>query len=297
MRRRWLVNLGLAAAVALLALLAWRKPGLAPEPANPPLTTIDTATVTEIAISNGGEQTLRLIRAGEQWRLSAPVDLPATAFRVDSLLELLAAEQFTAFPLPDAAARAKYGLGEGGREVRFNDLTVRFGDQNPVAIRRYVAIGDRGYLIDDRFHHHAIAPWNDWAERRLLPGDAIVDELQLPGFSLTSRDGGWRMTPDNGASADALSRFAAGWQHAYAMTVALAQPEPTAERLRIAWHREADAEPQTLDAVIAKRDDRFALIVPARAVEYRFTTESAARLLSQPQPEPPSAAAPSDAAD
>ncbi|MEC9340113.1 MAG: DUF4340 domain-containing protein [Pseudomonadota bacterium] len=287
MRSRWLINLGLAILVAGLVLLAWRKPGLEPAPQHPALTDIDPAQVQAITIASNGEERLHLVRDGATWRLDRPVTLKALGYRVDSLLELLSTERFATFPLPDEATLTKYGLTDGRPEVTFDDLTVRFGDQNPVAIRRYVAIGDQGYLIDDHFHHHATAPWHDWADRRLLPEEAVITALQLPGFSLLAEQGTWEITPDNGAGADALNRFVDGWKYAYAMSVGLPDEPHGGEPIRISWHAGDDETIRTLDATVQRgAQGTTSLVVPALGVAYRFTAETTERLLNPPRAEP-----------
>jgi len=49
MRGRLWLNLGLAIALAVLALVAWRQPGKAPPPAEIKLTKLDTQSVRRIA--------------------------------------------------------------------------------------------------------------------------------------------------------------------------------------------------------------------------------------------------------
>ena len=316
MRRRWLLNLGLAIAVGLLALLAWQRPGTDGEATEPPLTNLEAADINSVVIKRGADETLAMERRGGKWWLIRPIEARAPGYRVSSVLDLAGTPSYARIDVALAQDQgqehsedrtqgqgeskdkspADFGITAASASITLNDREIRFGATNPVGLRRYVAVGDTIQLIEDRFHHHAQGDWSNWVDRRLLPEGAALESIKMPDFALERTDGKWILTPDTGADADTIARYIDGWRLAHAMQVTKAAP-PMAERsprIEIRWRPDAasDAE-KLLSLELLHEGDEVILRSADPPLHYRFPADSAANLLMPPLPpaEPPTASA------
>lgn len=248
MSRRWLLNLGLLLVAALLSALAWWQPGQKETENRDRVSELAPEQVTAIEIEPGvGADGYRLERRGQSWRLTQPVAVRGDDFKAELLLKLLQAPVSLRRPLADLKP-ADYGLEGATPQVRFltangDALTVQFGAQNPVGLRRYLGVGDHLLLVQDKYLHHVRASWSDWVDRRVLPEGITLVAIDLPDLRLRNEQGKWRVTSRDGkaiaADADAVTRLVDGWRYAYAMKVSLATEAAGStaqgQRISITW--------------------------------------------------------------
>lgn len=162
MRGRWLVNLGLLILVVVLGVAAQQeleRPGQGPT-----LTDLNPGDIAEVVIERPGAPRLRLARGDHGWRLLEPIAADADAERVARLLRIAAAPVRRS--LPGGAELGALGLDPPRVTLRLDALELRVGDTEPLAQRRYVAVGDRIYLIDDLYYQHLTAPPDGWVRAR-----------------------------------------------------------------------------------------------------------------------------------
>jgi len=168
MRGRWLVNLILLLLVVVLGAAAQRE--LERPERGPILTDLDPGTISAVVIERLGAARIRLQRTSEGWRLLEPLEGAADGERVARLLRIAAAPVRRVLP-SDAEPQA-LGLEPPRLTLTLDGLELRIGDTEPLAQRRYVAVGDRVSLIDDRHYHHLIAPAQAYA------GGAAVEDVE-----------------------------------------------------------------------------------------------------------------------
>lgn len=115
-----------------------------------PLTAIDPATISRIQVSCGSCRTRRFERDAAGWRMLEPYALPANADAVAHLLAIAHASVRMRQPLRNYDL-AKLGLDPARITLQLDDLTIGFGDEDPIEHDRYVRIGDELLRVPDRF--------------------------------------------------------------------------------------------------------------------------------------------------
>lgn len=149
---RWLANLVLLMVVVVLGAAAQREL----ERETPRLTDIDPTTVSRIRLDRPQQPPLVIARADGGWRLEAPEAMPADRARVEALLGV--AQAIIRGTLPQGAESASLGLDPPRVQLTIDGVSLAFGDTEPLAQRRYVALGGVLHLIEDRWWHLLTAP-------------------------------------------------------------------------------------------------------------------------------------------
>lgn len=175
MGARWLLNLALALLVAALAAAVHWELQRAEHAGR--LTPLAPGTIEQIVLERRGAPVIRLQREDGTWRMRVPIAAPADTAAVQRLVAPAAARSRRTLPA-HAAERARLGLEPPRIRLTLDGLTLRFGDTEPVAERRYVQVGDLVHLIDDHHLPWLLAPPERLLSRRLLP----------PGFTPGSGD-------------------------------------------------------------------------------------------------------------
>jgi len=181
-RNRWLVNLLLLILVITLGgLMRWE---LEREHQVSALTGLTPEGITEISIERSGRPAIRLRQGVDGWRMESPFLAPADTERIVQLTGIAATPVYRSLPL--GSATEQLGLSADSLRLRLNDLVLRFGDLDPIAGHRYVAIGEQVHLIADGFYHHLIAKAEDYVDRKLLPPGFRAATGTLDGRTLTA---------------------------------------------------------------------------------------------------------------
>jgi hypothetical protein len=182
MRNRWLVNLLLL--ILVITLGALMRHDLEQERQAATLTGLLPESITEISIERSGHPSIRLVQGADGWRMDAPYRVPAAAGRIAQLAGIAATQVYRS--LPNGADREELGLNADSLRLTLNGLVLRFGDLDPIAQHRYVAVGDQVHLIGDGFYHHLIASAEDYVDRKLVPAGFRAATGTLDGESLAS---------------------------------------------------------------------------------------------------------------
>jgi hypothetical protein len=166
LRDRWLLNLILLAAAAVLAgaaLLEQERTALAGR-----LTPLRAAQIEHVSLQRAGGPDVALARGTDGWRMLQPFTVAADAAPVERLLTLADATAYRSLPAAGMDL-PRLGLAPAAIRVRLDDLELRLGTTEPVSGRRYVQIGDMIHLIDDYRLPQLLAPAETFVDRRLLP--------------------------------------------------------------------------------------------------------------------------------
>ena len=273
-KRRWL-NIGLLVLVSLLGLLAWyegRDTALPPTP----LTALAHATVNKIEIVRRDHGNIILTGQGDDWWLKEPVRIPASRFRVESILGLLATDSLAQFPVAGKDLAA-FDLADPALRVRYNNTELQFGGMTPVDQRRYVRVGDTVHLIVDSYSLDLMADAPEFVSRNLVPTQQRITSLATPVFHLEQgADGKWLVQPaDYGLSADEIQAVIEKWQHAQAVKVALYQSAPARGTVTLALAGQQGA----LRYEITSKEPEWVLARPEVGLEFHLSTEQGRQLL------------------
>ena len=148
-------NLLLLLVVIALALLSWLRPGIEPPEPLKPLTSLQPTAVDSIQISDVSGRSIRLQKQAGEWQMIAPRLAPANNDRIQQLLGITITPVYSHFTAP--LDLTQYGLAPANIQLQLNQLTLTFGDIDPIYQRRYVLIDNRIHLIGDGFQHHLLA--------------------------------------------------------------------------------------------------------------------------------------------
>jgi len=271
-----LVLLAVAAGLGVAVYFAQQK-----EPAGPPLTPFKPADVTHIALEHPGSPGVRVEKQDGKWRLAAPVSAEADEFEVSGILGL--ADRETQLKLEGATLK-ELQLDPPQFTVTLNDRTIGFGGTEPLEYRRYVKTGDGAFLIEDPPGAALDQDYADLVSKDLLPKDAEVERIELPGLTLAqSADGKWAVTPpDARATADAMQKLADGWKNARSMWNELARDATvTGEAVKVLLKGGGSRE-----FVVAAREPQFKLHRADLGVTFVLSKALADELLKLPEPAP-----------
>jgi len=140
---RWLVILGLLAAVATAVQVLW-------EPSSAPWDPDATSVIWEVSLPevtavtvNRGEATFTVERRGEAWWMTSPKEAPADPASVHDLIDMLQ-EIDVGIPVPDAEPE-RFGLGD------FPVATVSVlmaGQSRELVVGHDAPTGRRTYVLD-----------------------------------------------------------------------------------------------------------------------------------------------------
>jgi hypothetical protein len=190
MRNRWLVNLLLL--ILVIVLGTWMRRDLEEGRRVAILTGLLPESITEIAIERSGDPAIRLVQGESGWRMEAPYRVPADAEHIAKLARIASMPVYRS--LPRGTDQEQLGLDPERVRLTLNGLVLRFGDLDPIAQHRYVAIADQVHLIGDALYYHLLASPEDYVDRRLLPegfeaGAGTLDDKPLTSEQLAGLEG------------------------------------------------------------------------------------------------------------
>ena len=276
MRQRWLLNLGLLAAVALLAWLAYRQPGkelVAPAA----ITALTEAQVSHIEIQPRGQPAVVLDKQGGRWWMRSPFHVRADPTRVGFVLDFLHAKTATVFPVVDKDLPA-YDLDKPRVTLTLNGQRFDFGGTNALSMDRYVRSGKQVFLVFDTSYPYLAADAASFVDPQLIDPGRHIRSIAIPGLKVMQKEGRLSATGnDPDVSADVLARFVENWRSARADSVHALDAETNSGGYNVTIDFD-DGPPLQLQ--ILQRQPDLVLAHPARNLAYHFAAEDAKSLLS-----------------
>ena len=254
-----------------------------PEPPLPSLTVLNNADINRILIQHSGSPDIRLEKRNNVWWLAAPVETRAETVEVAAILDLAARPSQRRYAIAELDL-SEVGLAKPDWSVQLNDVRIEFGGLDPIESHRYVRQGDTVHLVEDPPSAALDADYSDLVARRLLPADARVNRVQLPGMTLSRNDkSGWRVAPasaDQGA--DAAQQLIDAWQQAQAMWITTLDRKKSAQGTV-----QIQAGDEDLRFVILDRKDQLILARPELGVQFTLSKTLDNDLFEfKPPPEP-----------
>jgi len=280
MSTRTLVNLALAVIAIGLAALIWHRPGLEREAAPTSITGIDPRQVTSIDLTRSAAGPLAFRKRDGHWTIDGTPAVPADDFQVHTVLALLEANGIRSYPAGTLDLQG-LGLDPPQASARFDAVQIDLGNTEAIEGLRYVRHGATVYLVEDRYQHLLNAGLGNFASRRLLPLDARITALELPGLTLTRTDDvHWQLSPEQpAAGADAINQLVQQWQRASALYVRRYEPGDYPDTIRVTL-KDTDA-PVVLHIVTRTPD--LVLARPDWGIQYHITGDVGAGLLALPE--------------
>lgn len=275
MNKRTVLNIALLIFLAGLVLIARYQPGQSPPAVAPALELFDAGNVARIDVIRTGKDTVALEKSGAQWRMTAPLQVPADRFLVDTLLGMAKATAHAQFAA-GGVSLGDFRLDAPRLTVRLDDVEVAFGDTEPLSGRRYVMVGATVYLIDDTLFHQLTGGTHTFVARQLLPADSRIESLILPAHTITRSDGGdWVVTPEQpDLSQDDVVALIDEWLRAQAIRVGPAEMEDAGASVTV----QLAGAPAPLRFALLAHDAEWLLVRPDLGIRYHFTEHQFARL-------------------
>jgi hypothetical protein len=281
MNSRTTINIGLLALVAVLGAVAWLQPGLKPEAAPITLTRLKAADIAKVRIERASTQSSAFEKRGGKWWMTQPISAPVNDIRLEGVLRIAEAKSAREYPAREVDL-TKAGLEQPEVTVSFNnEPSLAFGDIEPLNQQRYVRVGDKVFLIDDIAYYNIIGNYTTFIDPSILPGDAAVTALRLPGLTLTHDGKGWEAEPlPEDFSADLVNALVDSWRHAQAIEIRHHDGEGRTEgtvTIQLAKQEKPlqfEIMSQQPELVLARRDLQL---------EYHFPSEMAKSLLKLPE--------------
>ena len=177
-RNRWLLNLGLLAAIALLLLL------LPSEEKQP------TTETTLAGFLPADIQTIRIMRAGKAdilfekpagvWRMVVPYAVNADPALIRNLLSI---RSLRVHLQTDSSTiqLADFALQEPAVSLTLNQTRIDFGTVQPVGNLRYLLLDDKLMLVDDNMQELLNTSSLSYIDRQLIPANASIKSIRIDG--------------------------------------------------------------------------------------------------------------------
>lgn len=273
MKSRILLNLALAALVAVLILLVWLKPKPMAQ-TEFKLSTLASASVNRIAIDKPGQPAIVLQNNPAGWRMTAPFQARADSAAVGRLLEILAATSLQRFPATDLG---RFQLDSPLLRLTLNDQEFSFGTQNTLTGEVYVATNGGVHPVAPSYLVYTMKMPADFAARAFL-----AEEEKLAGFEFAdlklSQDGAgkWSATPARpNLSQDDINRWVDEWRHASSLVTQPYDGTAPQESLTL---RLGDGK--LIPCKILRREPELVMLREDEKLQYHFPAEIGKRLLS-----------------
>ena len=259
-------------------------------PKGAPLTALKVEAIGKLTLHHPNAPDIVAEKKDGRWALTAPVQVAADPYELNSLLNVATAETKSSIDPKDVKKLADLGLDPPGFSLSLNDTKVDFGGTEPLNYHRYVETGGKIGLIDDPPASALDADYSDLVSKGLMPLGAEIASVSVPGLKVSrSADGkSWTADPaDPKAGSDELQKFVDTWSNARSLWNAAmpADAKPVANP-QVAVIALKDGS--SLSFNIAGRDPQFVLERADLKLQYDLAKSDADKLLKLPElPTPP----------
>ena len=250
-RDRWLVNLGLLAAIGLLISLTLVDKPVPVVPAKM-LGDYLPESVNELRIIRSGKEDIHFRLSGNYWHIINPYQARAEDSLIKRLLSLSTLE-VDIISEDSKTDRTNFGLLQPVATLQINQQRLHFGSTQPVGKRRYIELDNIIMLIADRHLPQLKAGSISYIDRHLLPQGNQVKSLRINDETINIEQH--------------ISQLLA-WQTIKANWISLAAK--TAVQRGIDVHITLADNPQAIHYIAEKRDADFVLTNTKTRLEYHL---------------------------
>ncbi|HNR92020.1 MAG TPA: DUF4340 domain-containing protein [Dokdonella sp.] len=212
MRRTARINLTLAVIAALLGALVWWQVHNEMSALEPPLSALDTSTVTSLRVGCAGCVERRFGRGPDGWRMHSPYALDADPAAIARLLAIAAAPVRLREPA-EGHDLARLGLDPPQMTLELDAKRIEIGTTDALRGDRYVRDGTHIARVPDRFSPFLLAAPESELDRRLVPRGATITALRIDDADASARLAAWhampvsRITPAGGEDESATAHM------------------------------------------------------------------------------------------
>ncbi len=285
MNKRNITNLALLIFILIAAGLAILDSMDEEQNNKPAITALKQADVVNITIKRQGKKDIHIEKKNNKWRLISPYNTPTNQFRMDTLLRLVETLPQSTYPLKETAP---YGLDTPLLEVVFNKglpntVSIKFGNSDPLKMRRYVAVNKKLHLTNDTYFYALNSTATDYINHKLLADDFEITQLRLPELKLKLENNNWRVIPEpENFSVDSVNELISEWKNAQAVDVSPINTKIQLSNKQTVSLYSKDATKLTF--YILRNDKEFILVDKLKGLQYSFPEEKQSLLLSLPVP-------------
>jgi hypothetical protein len=277
-KRKHLINLALTAVLVGLLLIVGLDLQREAAEADKTVLAINAEQVQRIQIKRQAHETILLEKQADRWRISEPVQGPANAERITSLLRYLKVPASASFSASDAEL-ARFELKPATLSVAYDDDEIVFGDTNPLSGERYILYKGQVHLVRDGIYHHLISTPTDFINADLLKGRAPLISIKYPGHYIQLQGEKWAAATDTETlTPEAMSTLAGIWPQAHASQVKTLQVEDYLGTVNLVF---ADLSRLQLD--ILSVESELILADSKAGVQYHFNVGVVPHLLPELQ--------------
>jgi len=276
-RRAWL-NLALLSLVIILGVLAYFEPGGKKVEEQPRLLALTQSQVTRIQIHTRNNPPVQLERTPDGWMITAPIQVAASDYRVNNMLQLLGATSYSSFPVAGRPLSGFWLEHPVGRIV-FNDQTIEFGENEPLNNHRYIRVGEQIHLIDDRYYYQSQMMLTALVDTALVSAGRSLKRILLPDLTLQQQQGRWQSSASKPDAMephqDAIDTLVDEWLRARAMRIDHYQADKAEDEIELEY---SDGQRETLE--ILEREPELILGRKRLDLRYHLSADQGDRLLT-----------------
>jgi len=275
---RNLLNLVLFIVVVALILVVVFKPGKEDEDMRR-LSSLDKNLVTELTIERTGNPKIQFKKVENQWKMISPYNLKANSIKLESLLDLLDYEYKARYDMAELDSK-QYGLDIPRTTITFNNTNkFEFGTTEPINKYRYIRHQGGLYLTDDYYYHRVLGNASSFLDHALLDNEVNITKIEIPGLSLTMKDGKWLAQPKpEKFSNDQANELIEHWKHSHAIEMLAYPPVKGTGQVRLY----IDKKESPLRFDIFSFNDEFYLGRADLKIAYKLAKEQRRDLLTLP---------------
>ena len=150
-KKRFIQNLVLFIFIIGLGYFLWTQQEDKSDRSTLALTLYDKSIgdeATEIAIHVKDRADILLKNIDDVWKVMQPEEFIADKEQVQHLFTILSENAETSYDL-EGKDLVQYGLDEDRLSISFNNVTLVFGEYNPVSQKRFIRKADKMYLVSE----------------------------------------------------------------------------------------------------------------------------------------------------
>jgi len=282
MKSRWIINILLLVAIAVLAMVAHFKPGMDQQAEAVSITRLKQDQLRRIHINRPVREDLVLLKdTSGRWNIEHTPALPIENLQMNALLRLAEEKAVRSYSASELEL-SQLQLEPPYATIFLNDTAVEFGNLEPIEGLRYVRVADRVHLIPDIYIQLIELSYTQFVRRRLFENGTRIAAITLPGLSIRKADQSWEVEPEQEISADDLQAFVEHWQGATSLNVQTATKVEGNEVVEITLADNAGS----INFSIASRKPELVLVRPDLGIQYRMgDTDSELLALTPPTTE------------
>ena len=241
----------------------------------PRLSTIDSASITEIRVNKKDGEDYLFKKQTDGWYMLSPLQYLANEARINAMLRMLKTESHAELD-PATVNLARFELDDPKVILKLNEHVFQFGNTDGIDQRRYVLFNNTIYMVNDFLYQQLETNAEFFADTRLLREGTKISALAFPDNTLQQIDGVWQMQQPIDIKPGQLERLVYSWENAVAISVsAYQQPE---QDILITI---TTADNSTIQFNIVGTDPHLILGRKDLGLQYHMGSDDAQKLLMQ----------------